>query len=159
MIEETAKVVAVEEGFVWVEAQRQSTCGSCAVRKGCGTTALAQVLGRRRARVRALNQHAVEVGDTVAIGIAEQALVRGSIIVYLVPLAAMLSGALLGEAWGGAGEAAVVAGGAIGLVMGFWGLRRYTRRMLRDPRFQPVVLRVLRGGGEPLDTWAGAAPK
>jgi len=41
MIEETASVVALEDDFAWVETQRKSTCGACAVNKGCGAATLA----------------------------------------------------------------------------------------------------------------------
>ena len=50
MIEESAQVVAVEGAsgeYVWVETQRQSTCGGCAANQACGTATLAKVLGTR----------------------------------------------------------------------------------------------------------------
>jgi sigma-E factor negative regulatory protein RseC len=41
MIEETARDVALEDDFAWVETQRKSTCGACVVNKGCGAATLA----------------------------------------------------------------------------------------------------------------------
>ena len=146
MLEETASVVRVEAGEVWVETQRRSTCSSCAVEKGCGTATLAKVLGRRRTLVRVLSDLPLAVGDQVVIGIREQALVRGSLAVYAVPLLLMLAGAIIGELgagqglWGSAEVASVLLGTG-GLVAGLVWLKRFSRRIHDDTDYQPVVLR------------------
>lgn len=149
MIEETARVVAAEGEFVWVETQRQSTCGGCAARQGCGTATLAKVLGRRRTRVRALNRDAARVGDRVVVGIDEQALVRGSLAVYAVPLLGLLAGGVLGALLQTrlqlAGEALTLVAGVAGLVVGLLWVKGFTRRIRGDSRYQPVVLRRLAG--------------
>ena len=74
MIEEQGEVVEVQGEFAWIESERTTTCGSCAVRKGCGTSAIAKVLGQRRVRLRVLNRIDARVGDRVVIGIAESGL-------------------------------------------------------------------------------------
>lgn len=149
MIEETARVVAAEGEFVWVETQRQSTCGGCAARQGCGTATLAKVLGRRRTRVRALNRDAARVGDRVVVGIDEQALVRGSLAVYAVPLLGLLAGGVLGALVQTrlqlAGEALTLVAGVAGLIAGLLWVKGFTRRIRGDSRYQPVVLRRLAG--------------
>lgn len=149
MIEETARVVAAEGEFVWVETQRQSTCGGCAARQGCGTATLAKVLGRRRTRVRALNRDAARVGDRVVVGIDEQALVRGSLAVYAVPLLGLLAGGVLGALVQArlqlAGEALTLIAGVAGLIAGLLWVKGFTRRIRGDSRYQPVVLRRLAG--------------
>ncbi len=146
MIEEEAQVVEVDDGGVWVETQRRSTCSGCSARSGCGTAALASVLGRRRSRVHALAEPGLRPGDRVVIGIREQALVRGSLAVYTVPLLGLLAGALAGEYIAGLGlvenaEAASIFLGLSGLGAGLAWLRRFTRRIRNDRRYQPVVLR------------------
>jgi len=149
MIEETARVVAAEGEFVWVETQRQSTCGGCAARPGCGTATLAKVLGRRRTRVRALNRDAARVGDRVVVGIDEQALVRGSLAVYAVPLLGLLAGGVLGALVQTrlqlAGEALTLIAGVAGLIAGLLWVKGFTRRIRSHSRYQPVVLRRLAG--------------
>lgn len=144
MIEEQARVVAVEGDLAWVETQRRSACGACGARSGCGSGVLAKVLGRRMSMVAAINQAGAQPGDQVIVGIAEQSLLRGSLAVYTVPLLAMFGGALGGEvllpAWGDMGA---VVSGILGLGAGFLWLRRFAARIVRDPRYQPVVLRRL----------------
>jgi len=93
MIEETGQIVDVEGAFAWVETERSSTCGSCAVRQGCGTGAIAKVLGQRRVRLRVLNRIEARVGDYVVIGVSESGLLRGSLAVYAVPLSGLFAGA------------------------------------------------------------------
>ncbi len=147
MIEETATVVAVEPGFAWVETQRQNACGSCAAKAGCGTSVLAKVYGQRRTRVRALDPGGMQVGDTVVIGLREAAFVKGSLAVYLVPLAGLLGGGLFGELIGQQmqwpGEVATLLAAAAGFLAGLVWVRRFARRVRADLRFQPVVLRRL----------------
>ncbi|GAB6041649.1 SoxR reducing system RseC family protein [Endothiovibrio diazotrophicus] len=147
MIEENARVVAVEGEVAWVEAERKSACGSCEAKGGCGTGSLSQVFGTRSNRMRVLNTVGAAPGDTVVIGIEESALVRGSVAVYLVPLLALLAGGVFGEHMAGQLSIAVQVGGVVGglggLGVGLLWLRGYTHRIAGDPRFQPVTLKRL----------------
>lgn len=147
MIEETARIVEMGDGFVWVETQRRSTCGSCAVNKGCGTAVLSKVLGRYRTRIKALNSLSVSIGDEVVIGIRENALLLGSLAVYMIPLVAMLLAGFLGEILGdNAGIEADwpgVMAGLTGLFLGFIWLRKFSKKISTDKDYQPVVLRKL----------------
>lgn len=148
MLEETAQIVAVEGAEVWVEIERRSSCSSCAVNSGCGSAALAKVLGQRRNRVRALTHIPLSVGDRVVIGVREQAVVRGSLAVYAVPVAMLLLGAVIGELgarqflWQDAETASLVLGVG-GLAGGLWWLRAFSRRIRHSADYQPVVLRRL----------------
>lgn len=146
MIEETGQVVACEGRFAWVETHRASTCGSCAANKGCGTATLAKVLGQRRTRTRVLNDLPARVGDEVVIGLPEQALVRGALAVYLVPLLGLLGGGLFGAYLAERllverVEGFTIALGVVGLAIGIVWLRRFARRIGTDARYQPVILR------------------
>lgn len=150
MIEEHAQVVALNADGVWVETQRRTACGQCAANKGCGTATLAKVLGNKRSRVRALNPNAtsVAVGDEVIIGIDEQALVRGSLAVYTLPLLTMFIFGLLGQVLGTqllseSLELMIIAFSIFGLILGFVWVRLFTRRIASDERYQPVLLRAV----------------
>ena len=96
--------------------------------------------------MRVLSDLPLAVGDQVVIGIREQALVRGSLAVYAVPLLLLLAGAIIGELGAGQGlwnsaEAASVLLGAGGLVTGLLWLKHFSRRIHDDTDYQPVVLR------------------
>jgi sigma-E factor negative regulatory protein RseC len=143
MIEERATVVRVEGVHAWVETQRHSACGQCGARSGCGTATLAKVLGRRRTQLRVLNPVGAETGDEVTVGIREQALLRGSLAVYAVPLLLMIALAMLGGLIAGDStyrEGLSVAFGGLGLLAGLVWMALFSRAIATDPRYQPVIL-------------------
>lgn len=142
MIEERAKVAEAGDGYAWIEIQRQSACGNCHASSGCGTATLAKLWSGRQLRTRAISELILRPGDEVIVGLAAGVLLRGALLAYLLPLALMLAGALLGEAaFAGAGEEPVILLGALGLGLGFLAVRILSRRWRDDARFQPVVLR------------------
>ncbi len=152
MIEQYATVVRVEGDRAWITAERESSCGQCSLRKGCGTAVLAGVLGRRAVNLRALNPLQAQPGERVIVGLDESAMLRGAVAVYLVPLLALLAGAGL---LAGLGEGAAMAGGGLGFLAGLIWLRRFHRRIRRDPRFQPVILRRLQATGFAVQSFSG----
>ncbi len=144
MIEETAHVVEAEGEYAWVETQRRSSCGSCAV-KGCGTGALSKIFGGRSQRLKVLNPVHAKPGDQVVLGIREWDLLKGSLTVYLLPLLTLFGGALLGEVlapqWGGEAETLSVLFGVLGLGGGFVWLWRYNRVLASKGQLVAVILR------------------
>lgn len=146
MIEETGEIVACEGDYALVETQRKSACGSCSVNKGCGTGALSKMYGGKFSRVKALNPISAGVGEMVVLGLAEEALVRGSLMMYGLPLVGLIFGAMLGV---GLSESLAMESadgltallGIAGLGLGFYIVRLFNQRVARDERYQPVVLR------------------
>jgi sigma-E factor negative regulatory protein RseC len=148
MIEERARVVQADDSGIWVETQRQSACGQCSANKGCGTAVIGKVVGNKRSRVRVLDTGVtgVRVGDDVLIGIQEQALVRGSLAIYLAPLLSMFLFGLLGQSLApqlGVANADVlsIVFAAAGLGAGFLWVKFFSRSVTHDPRYQAVLLR------------------
>ncbi|MBT8127327.1 MAG: SoxR reducing system RseC family protein [Gammaproteobacteria bacterium] len=97
MIEETARVIAVEQDQLLLEAQTHAACHACAARPGCGTSLLSKWVGRRFTRFRVHNSVNASVGDDVVVGLAEAAMLKGSVLVYLLPLLAMIIFAVLAD--------------------------------------------------------------
>jgi sigma-E factor negative regulatory protein RseC len=86
----------------------------------------------------------LRVGDEVMVGLAESALIKGSVAVYIVPLSLMLGGAVFGElTFSATGESMTVLLGGIGLMAGLVWLRTFSHSIRTDRRFQPVVLESL----------------
>ncbi len=139
MIEERGRVVALEEGAVWIETLRQSACGSCSAQKGCGQSAIAR-LSEKPMHLRALTSLSLQVDDEVVIGIPEDILLKSSFVVYVLPLLLAVTAALLTQAVT-ASEGWITLAGAAGLAAGFvWG-RLHSARVSHDTRYQPQVLR------------------
>lgn len=147
MIEEQGRVVAVQDGSVWVETVRTTACDSCSANKGCGHAVLDRQQAGARARIEVLLDGRVtpSLGDHVVIGIPEGALMRGALMVYLLPLVALFLGALAGAGQQLAGVDLSLAGGLLGLLVGFLGNRWYSVRNARNPAIQPQLLRVCIG--------------
>lgn len=146
MIEETGELISCDGDYAWVETQRKSACGSCSVNKGCGTGALSKMYGDKFSRVKALNKIKAKEGETVILGLAEEALVRGSMIMYGLPLIGLILGGILGVSVAKAFALNNVDGlsalfGITGLVLGFYIVSLFNRRVAKDERYQPVILR------------------
>jgi len=147
---ETGRVVAVEAagGALWVETIRQSTCGSCAANKGCGHGLLNRIADGRTGYVRVLSGRVAAgdctIDDQVRISIPEQVILRGSLLVYMVPLLCMLGGAAFANGLLAApSELTAAAGAAVGLLLGFALVRWHAWRHRQDRALQPTLLEVL----------------
>lgn len=146
MIEEQGRVVAVEQGAVWVETLRKSTCSSCSVKAGCGQGLLDQLgASGRRGYVRALSDLQLNVGDAVVIGVREDLLVRGSLLVYLLPLLGLFVAAVLAEQMS-LSEPWVILSALCGFLLACCAVRWRSGITAGDPALQPVVLRALLAG-------------
>jgi sigma-E factor negative regulatory protein RseC len=148
MIEETARVVSLADDQIRVETQRRTACGNCSVNQSCGTALLSRFLGVKRNTVHVLNPHRLDiaVGDEVVIGIDEQAITRGSLAVYTVPLLAMFIFAFVGELLSRrlsipGEDLLVISFALLGLLCGFMWVKRFSQNIRHDPHYQPQLLR------------------
>lgn len=119
MIEQKATVISRDIHQVWVEAERQSTCGQCQARKGCGTGLLAKHVGQRFSRIALKTSQDLRVGQQVMVTIPEQALLSGAVMMYLLPLLLMFVTAALARI-ANSGELVEIIAGLSGLVAGFY---------------------------------------
>ncbi len=138
MLEETATVVAVEDDYLWVEAESRSACSQCSSGH-CSTSSISHLFGVRRNRLQLHNHLKAVMGDQVVIGIPDQLLVRASVWGYLVPLLAMLMLTLMAHSWG-VSEGWQILFAMTGLAGGFYSVRWSTR--LNAQQFQPQLLRI-----------------
>ncbi len=142
MIEESACVIEVGAGYALVEVQRASACASCHSQSSCGSAALAQVWGNKSLRTRAVSNLSLQPGDRVVVGMADGVLLRGALLVYLLPIVLLIAGALLAQlSFAAAGEELVVLCAALAFICGLFIVRVISQRLRHDPRFQAVVLR------------------
>ena len=146
MIEQIATVVELEGDTAWVETQRHSACGACAMNKGCGAGLFAKAFRFSSPRLKVQHTQAIEVGDRVVIGVDEQALVRGSFAAYIMPILFMLGFAMLGETLLAdvlapvAPDIVGLLSGMVGLAAGLLWLKRHSQSIGNDRRYQPLIL-------------------
>lgn len=101
LVEERGRVVSCYDGGVWVEVQRQSTCGSCQVRHGCGSAQLSRLSRTPPMRFAIDTCESLQPGDQVRLGLRAADLACASLLAYGVPLLLALAGAAAGQLWFG----------------------------------------------------------
>ena len=147
MIEERAQVVEIKEGRLILQAQTQSSCGSCEASKGCGTSLLAKVVGRKFTRFQAENNINADVGDTVIVGISEDALLKGSMVMYMLPIFGMLVFAVIADYLFLSNtqhrDLMIAASAITGMVIGSLISKWYFQRQSSAQLFSPVILRKI----------------
>jgi sigma-E factor negative regulatory protein RseC len=144
MIEEQAQVIELRGNQLILQAQTQSSCASCAVNQSCGTSVLSKVVGRKFTQLQAENNIGAKVGDTVIVGIAEDALLKGSLVMYVIPIIGMLVFALVADYLlmeMRHRDLVVAISGLTGLAFGSLLARLYFQRQSNVRLFLPVVLR------------------
>lgn len=100
MIEESVKILGIENNYLWVEGIQRSACNTCSAQQGCGQSLLAKWAAqpvRLRISLDGRDASSFEIGQDVTIGIAEHVMVRGSVLIYLLPLILLLLGIWAGD--------------------------------------------------------------
>jgi sigma-E factor negative regulatory protein RseC len=151
MIEESAIVVGLEQNLAMLEIVRRSPCGLCGQTRGCGISLWGRIFRHRKNIFKAVNQINAKVGDGVIVGIEEQALLTSSLMVYGIPLVAMLAGALLASGIfagdsnhlsPGHADLYAAMGAVAGFIVGLLWLKGHATARNMDARYQPVILRA-----------------
>ena len=142
MLKERGRVVAVESDALWVETIQQSVCGSCVAEKGCGQRLLAKFGAQpNHLRVLAAEDEAASyrVGDSITIGIPETAVVKASMLVYMLPLiiAVFFAGSVHIVLHS---DGLSIIAGIIGLIAGASLVRLYAFYQRNNSNFQPRVI-------------------
>lgn len=154
MIEQEVQVVAVEAHRLLVEAERRSSCQSCAVKSGCGTSVLAKWFDRKHLRFYVDKpadgpRSDLAVGDYVRVGLQESALTQGALTVYLWPLLVMIMVAVLADSGLAADwywrDLMIAVSAFAGLLLALLGGRIYLHRGHRQQRFNPILLAASAG--------------
>jgi len=144
MIEEIARVVAVDDGYAFVEVTRTSSCNTCNAKQACGTASLTSMFRFQPPALKLKNDIDAKPGDEVIVALPEQTMLTGSFILYIIPLIMLMLFAIgfdfvLGLFFSLETELIQVAGGLIGLVAGLFFVRNYSARFLNDTSMASLV--------------------
>lgn len=148
MVEEQGRVVEVWGSTARVQTLSGSACQSCRVRGGCGQRMMAEMAGNRKLHINLDNSIAAQAGDQVTLGIAEQALLRASVVVYLVPLIGLLAGALVGDQLFRLSDGGTAWAAFTGMVL-FFLLGKRALKRVNPGRFKPVLIKILGPASSP----------
>ena len=149
MIEERAVILKLVNASVndnsnqiaTLEIERKTACGLCGQTRGCGNSIWGKLFAHQSTAFKALNRINAKVGDSVIVGINEKALLKSAILLYLLPLATMLIGAILIRQFI-ATELGAMLGAAAGLMMGLFWVKGHTMSNSYFKLQQPVILRL-----------------
>lgn len=153
MIEQTAKVVSIKQGYAWVLPAGTKDCGSCATGNGntnksgaaCSSAGLFDFFRPAAEKVYVANPLHAKPGDEVVIGMQGNALLIYSVFAYLLPLVSMIVFALLGKelfvALNLHADAGAILAGVCGLFGGLRIAAWQAARVARSERNRPVILR------------------
>jgi len=100
VIEEIVKILGIENDYLWVEGIQRSACHTCSAQQGCGQSLLAKLTAqpvRLKIPLEGRDAGSFTIGQDVTIGIAEHVMVRGSLLIYLLPLLLLLLGIWVGD--------------------------------------------------------------
>ncbi len=140
---ESARVVAISDDALWVDTIQRSTCNACSQRAGCGQYALNKLHPQRPTHLKipfnGVFKHDFATGDFVKIGVPHGLVLKSALVVYILPLMAMLAGAMVADRLFGTDLAAGL-GGLLGLVFGFFAVRMYSNRAAKHADSQPVLV-------------------
>ena len=143
MIEESAQIISVDRDRVWVSVNRQSACASCSASKGCGQKKIIDWLPAKQIEVEISNPQSLVVrpGQIAWVGLKDGALVRASLLVYILPLLTMISFALVAN-FLEISEPFQIFGTMLGLTIGFVATRVIAIRELALGTFVPQLISV-----------------
>ncbi len=141
MSAERGIVQNVEPGWAWVKTRRSSACASCDSRHHCLTQGGDQML------VKAQNTVQAKKGDEVELYLSSKTKLKGTAIVYLIPVFGIFVGAFtanpLSNALGLNPSVGMAVFTLTGLVLAVFLMRYLANRMDSKQALTPLVKRVV----------------
>ncbi|HDI61063.1 MAG TPA: hypothetical protein ENF48_12060 [Desulfobacteraceae bacterium] len=134
MATEEGIVTKVDGALAEVRTVKSEACAACSAKEFCHD-------GGREMTVSVLNHAKARPGDRVRLEIATGAFVKVMFLLYIIPILALLAGALVGLAL--SGDKAAVLGALVGFAIAVAFVRVKGRRMGNMAAYQPRIVRVL----------------
>jgi len=147
MIEELAKVTAINNNNITVESTVKSSCSGCKQVDNCGSGQIAKAFPQKKLSVEITSDLPVELGDTVVIGLSEELLLKSAWQVYIWPLVGLILGAFIGQ-WLIEGilsshEIISIILAFSGGYLGFYYARAQQNKIANCPQWAPRILRIV----------------
>ncbi len=141
--QEIATVIGLESsGRAVVKIRRAEACHSCAAKGACHT------LGGKTQDISLVVENTLEAkpGDEVVLSLDESAVIKASAVLYLVPAAGLVVGAMsgwaLGHQWGYGTDPSSIVGAIVGLALGLGLTRLAGARMSKETKYLPRLTAI-----------------
>lgn len=146
MIKNLAQIEQFSATQITVSCQQQSSCKSCAARSSCGSGILSNVMPSRKHQFQVQRPRDLsiqpKVGDWVEIGLQEESLIKGALLLYVMPLISMLIFAIVGNSITQSEGGAIIFA-VLGLSSGLLAARYQSKKMVDKTSYQPVFIRYI----------------
>ena len=144
MLEEEGRGTSVDGVYAFVAAQPSSSCEGCSQKGACHVLG-----GSGEMIIKACNDVGAEVGDRVVVAISSKTFFKASAVIYLLPVAALIVGGILGKSIAPhlnlniQAEAVSAIFGFTSLVISFIAVRLLSTKIGESKANQAVVIKVL----------------
>jgi sigma-E factor negative regulatory protein RseC len=138
MVEETGIVTRVDGNMAKVLVQKKSACEGCSVAGACQST-------QEGMEIEALNPVHAREGQKVKVLMAPQEYLKGSMIVYGIPLVVFIAGAIIGKNIGEEyftdidSDLAAAIVGFSSLVLSLIGVKIWGKKLESNAGYKPVI--------------------
>ncbi|MEW6600078.1 MAG: SoxR reducing system RseC family protein [Nitrospirota bacterium] len=142
MLEETGVVTRIDGNMARVLVQKKSACDGCSIEGACKSTPEGM-------EIEALNAAHAEVGQRVKILLTTGEYLKGTIIVYGIPLVVFIAGAIAGKSMGEKyfadmnSDIIAAVTGFISLILSLFAARLWSRRMESRTEYKPVIEEII----------------
>ncbi|CAB0149843.1 hypothetical protein PSI9734_00421 [Pseudidiomarina piscicola] len=139
MIRELATVQAIEGDILKVTTELKSGCSGCEQQSHCGAGIISKAFSDRRAEFSVNKPHGVEVavGEQIELLLPEQMLTRASLLIYGLPLFALLGTAIIAQFMFGVSEGIAILLSLGGFAASFWALKHWFQ--MRDLKVSKLL--------------------
>jgi sigma-E factor negative regulatory protein RseC len=139
MIVETGRVAKIEAGKTFVEIEKGTDCVKCHV--GCVCD-----FGKKVVLVEAEDPVGVQKNQMVQLSVSEDSSLRAAVVVYGIPLLAIIIGVLVGEYLGekfGSATLFEILGVFGGLGLSLLVIKQYDKKFKQNRNRQPVIMKII----------------
>jgi len=143
-MEETGIVIKTDGIMATVRVQKKSACEGCAVKGVCESTPEGM-------EIEALNPVKARVGQSVRISMKPYTYLKGTMIVYGLPLVLFITGAIMGKNIGEkyitSMDSDLVAAicGFVLLALSMLGIKIWSKRAESRTEYKPVIEAIIKG--------------
>jgi len=152
MIKSLAKIEKINQNSLVVSSKQTSSCHACSSKDSCGVGILSKIMPNRE-HVFYVDKPkdqdiAFHIGDWIEIGLGDESLIKGALLLYIVPLLAMMLCVFL-ALFLGFSEGILILTALFGLVIGFVISHYQSKKMTQKIMYKPVFIQYI---GKTIDT-------
>ncbi len=142
MIEEVGTVTKVEGVTALVAVKKKSSCDGCTAGGACKTTA-------DGAEIEAINPIHAKEGQTVKLSMQPYTYLKGSMLIYGMPVVILITGAIIGKNIGEkyiTGVDSDLVAAVLGfscLLLSFIGIKIWSRNISSKTEYKPVIEEII----------------